>query len=150
MNKWRWALALVALAAVLRADDRAAREVAVRQTLDSFWGAVVRGDSLAFRRAVDFPLTLLQPPTDDQPGNRFIVTEAGWLDFEKGFPLTPLAPELANFELDNLRLEWLDEGTCLAVFDLAAEIRGATVGGHFTTIVCYRDGWRVAVSSIPL
>ncbi|MCC7492777.1 MAG: hypothetical protein IT204_10535 [Fimbriimonadaceae bacterium] len=146
-------LALLAGLAVAAADqqqDAAQRDAAVRQTLDSFWNSFLRGDPTGLRLQVDLPLTLLQPGRGEEPGERIVVTPNAWSDFRRGFPPTPLPAEQVAYELANLRLEWLDEQTCLAVYELLVTIQKETTGGRLMTVLNAADGWKVTVSSVPL
>ena len=156
MKRWMWALPLLAalsLGAALRAqeDERGRRDSAVRETLDTFWSATMRGDATAFRRSVDLPLTMLEPSAGDQTGmGRFILTEELWPAFKANFPAAPLSPEQVQVRISALRLEWMGEHTCLAVYDFAARTPTQESGGHFMTVITWADGWKVVVTTVPV
>lgn len=149
---WMAAPIVLILVAVVGAQqsDRTANEAAVRAVLDDYWSAVLRRDSRDLRRAVALPLVLLQPGTAEQEPERYYVDAAGWNSFAANFPNVPLLDAEVDFELANLRLEWLDPKSCLTVYDLVAEVQGQPVAGHFVSLVSDHEGWRVGVSSIPL
>ena len=61
----------------------------------------------------------------------------------------PLTEDEVTAQVANLRLEWLDDQTCFAVYDLQAVVKRQGVQGHFLTVFGWADGWKVTVSSIP-
>lgn len=151
MRRWL-ALTVLALAVVGLAQEetQSRREAAARDTLRSFWTAFVRGDSALLRELVDLPLTLIEQAEGERGGSRYVITEESWAAFRSGLPATPIEARDAQCELAGIRLEWLDERTCLAVYDFQAQLRDETLGGHFATVMIWDDTWKIVVSSIPL
>lgn len=149
MRRWWLAVPVLLVALAAAQDRRAERETAVRAALDGFWTALVHGDAEALREVVDLPLTLLEPKAEERPAGRFVVGPGDWPDFRRQLPPLPLRADEAEHTVSGLRLEWLDEDTCLAVYDCRSRIRDQAADGHYLTILSWADGWKVVVSSVP-
>lgn len=159
MKPIRWLLPAACAVALVAAAPRgpeppagepvARDEAKVKATLEGYWDAFVRQDAVVLRDELDLPLALLEQSDDGRTGDRFVITQRDWPAYARLFR-GPLADDKARYEIQSLRLEWLGDETALAVYELAGESDGQIFGGRFLTILVWRDGWRVAVTSIPM
>lgn len=152
MRRSVWLVGVFA-AALLAADEQTTRlgaEAQIREVLEAFWQAFCRGDAAAFEREIDFPLTLQETSAGEERGERFVIDKANWSHYRRQFAAGPAEEEEVTVRLSNLRLEWLDRTTCLATYDLRAETTPAGFEGRFMALLADREGWRVAVATIPM
>lgn len=124
------------------------REAPVRETLESFWSGFIGQDVELFREQIDFPLTFIEQTPEGEAGGRFSFEQRDWPALARLFS-QPMARDQADYRIERLRLEWLGRETCLAIYDFSAQVQGDEFGGHYMTLLVWRDGWRVAVTSIP-
>jgi hypothetical protein len=150
-------------------DAPGGRERAVRDALTEFWLSMAEGDSRGFRSHVDLPLTLQELRPEGGAGERFVVTEAGWPEWQRAFPVRPVETEQPLVNLRDIRLEWIGSQSCLAVYNVdhavdvpagdrpdggAAPADGAAstpagAGPRHMALLVWRNGWKVVVSTIP-
>lgn len=142
-------------------DHRGDREGAVREVLRLFWDSYAVADVWAMEDAVTFPLTIVQLDADGDVAETITVTRADWERRRRDTNPTTAADDLPQLDVQNLRIDWLGDDNCLAVYDLVARPNppapGAAPGvapaeptaARLYAQLHWDEGWRVRLAAAP-